>query len=104
MIEHLIDLFTATVHHQPVTGRDAFGDPSHGPATAYKARIVWRQQLVHDQHGNQSIAHGQVWIAGTPIVSFDDRLNLPDGSWPQIVAVELNADELGLHHVKIFFG
>lgn len=103
-IEDFLDLMPHTVSHAELAGRDDYGKPTYGSAVDYQARVTYKNQKVRASDGSEVVARGVVWIGGTPIISTDDQLTLPDGSSPIILSFEQYADEIGAHHTKIFFG
>lgn len=88
-----------------VSSRDQYGKPTYGTAATYSARVNYKQtRIVNRTNGQDAIATGIVWISGTPTITIDDRITLPDGSTPVILNWETLADEDGAHHTKVFFG
>lgn len=95
-----------TVTHRAVASRDAYGKAVFtGAVTSYAARVVYgAKRTVSRASGQDTIADGVVWIAGTPVLGLDDEIILPDGSQPPIINWDMPSDETGEHHVKIYFG
>ncbi|MHC2021488.1 hypothetical protein [Methylobacterium sp. CM6247] len=104
MLNDLADLFSATVHHAPAAGFNRQGEPISGPATPYRARVLYRARLVRGANGEGVVSRGEVWIAGTPMIGLQDALTLPDGTTPPILTAELLTDEAGPSHAHVFFG
>lgn len=105
MIDDFLDLLPGTIRHAKPLAFDAFGRVKAWSAeTSYAARVTYRHRLVRDKTGNQVVARGEAWIAGAPTIGLSDRLTLPDGSTPSLIAVEIVGDEIGPHHTKAFFG
>lgn len=98
------DLFAHTITHKPFSSRDEFGAVTYGAGTSFSARLVEKPTHVRGSDGNEVVARGVVWILGTPSIDAEDQIVLPDGSTPPILAVSKPADEIGTHHVKVFFG
>lgn len=100
--------FLALMPHQVTiqrfTGRDLFGQPQYGPPEVYRARVVGKQRLVRSRDGTEKVSATQVYVFGAPAVSVEDRITLPDGSQPPILAVSRVPDETGDHHVVIYCG
>lgn len=99
----MAELCPHTVTHAPLASRDGFGAPTYGAGTAYAARLVRKQRVVRTPSGDEVVATGELWIAGTPTVGADDRITLPDATTPDILAVETYPDEAGTAFVKVFF-
>lgn len=93
-----------TVEVQQRTGLDAYAKPSYGAAVQYRARVVYKNSNVRARDGQVIVARGFVWVNGTPVITVDDRITLPDSTHPPILSVERYPDELGDHHIKVFFG
>jgi hypothetical protein len=103
-IVEFLDLMPATVSHAPFVSRDEFGAPTYGASTDYRARVIYKPTHVRGPAANIVLAKGVVWIAGTPGIQSEDRITLPDGTTPPILAVARIPDENGAHHEKAFFG
>lgn len=104
MIEDLLAFMPETILHAPAGEYDQYGQPIPGPATAYRARVVYRSRLVRNVNGDTVAARGSCWLANGPVVSVTDTITLPDGSTPPILAVDGLSDETGVRFVKVFFG
>lgn len=104
MLSDLSDLFGATIEHAPAAGFNANGEAAHGAPTPYRARVLYRARLVRDRNGKQTVSRGEVWIASPLHVGLQDKIVLPDGTTPNILAAELLTDEAGPSHAHIYFG
>lgn len=98
------DLMPHTITVAELSGRDGYGAPAYGSEASYTARVIYKPTKVRGPEGNDVVAKGLVWISGTPTIDTEDRLTLPDGSTPPIMAVDRIPDEDGEHHVKVYFG
>jgi len=99
-----LELMHQEISYEKMTGREPIGgDPSFGPVQKARARVVEHQRLVVDPEGQERMSHTTAWIFGTPGLTVDDRVTLPDGSQPFIINIERFPDEKGLHHEKIAF-
>lgn len=104
MIDDVRDLLTDTVRHARPLGRDRYGRvPAWSPDIEYGARVVYRHRLVRSRTGEFVATRGHAWIFGADDIALDDRITLPDGSAPTLLAVERYGDEAGGHHHKVFF-
>lgn len=85
--------------------RDLFGAASYGPLGSFPCRIESTNQKVFMSAGNgeavERVASTRIYLAQAPRVGLNDRITLPDGSQPRILAVEANGDERGAHHQVI---
>ncbi len=98
------DMMPHTVTVSEFSSRNAYGDANYGSAVSYTARVIYKDQLIKAKDGSQIMAKGMVWLSGTPTLSTEDLLTLPDGTTPPILSQSLIPDEDGSHHVKVFFG
>lgn len=98
------DLMPETVYHAEFASRDDYGKPVYGSQVGYSARVIYKPRMVKAADGKDIVAKGRVWIAGTPSVTPQDEIELPDGTTPPILNVGRFSDENGAHHVVIDFG
>lgn len=98
------DLMPDTVQIAPFLASDAYGAPGFGAAVARRARVALRPVRLRRPDGSDTVARGQVWLGDPAPVDVRDRLVLPDGSMPEILAIEQASGEAGLHHLKLYFG
>lgn len=100
-----LDLLPDTVTVQREVQRTLQGQPIHGTPEPHPARVIYRRRRVRGPRGsNCEIARGECWLPGAAGITTADRLTLPDGTCPPILAVERLADEQGAHHTKVYFG
>lgn len=99
-----LPLMPDTLYHTEFTGRSDYGKPTYGSAVSYRCRVVYKTKNVRDKQGNIVVARGTVWIAGTPTISPEDQITLPDGTTPPILSADLFTDDTGNHHVRCYFG
>jgi hypothetical protein len=95
-----------TVTYYAVASHDQYGKPTHATTgTSYSARVKETNKRVTSRvTGDDVLASHEVWIAGTPTLDVDGKLELPDGSTPKIVSWDRIPDESGSHHVKVYLG
>ncbi|MGE5619538.1 MAG: hypothetical protein ACM3US_09810 [Sphingomonadaceae bacterium] len=98
----LLALMTETVAIEPRTGVNAYGEALYGAAVQYKARIVGRIRRVTDSAGSERVSTKTITLGAAAVVSPFDRLTLPDGSRPVILAVGSYPDESGAHHTVLY--
>jgi hypothetical protein len=104
MLSELKPLMRDTIRHTPAkvfkgSGAASFNDADE---TAYQARVVRKQRTVLSKSGTIAIAQNQVWIAGNVAIDFSDRIELPDGSMPPILAFEHVPDDTGETFTKVY--
>lgn len=102
-IDDWADLFPAVVTIAPYVSRGTYGAKTVGTAVAYSARVIFKNQRVLAPDGTERVARGTVWVQGTPTMTVEDDITLPDGDVPTILSVETIPDEDGIHHVKVMF-
>lgn len=97
-------LLPHTVTLYAFSSYDAYGKPSHSSTgTEYSGRVVYKTaRVISRTTGQDVLSTVQVWISGTPSLNVDDKLVLPDGTFPKIENWDLFPDEDGSHHVKVF--
>lgn len=100
-----LSLMNSTVTISTRTSHNAYGEPTYGSGTGYRARIMAKDGFARTATGETIEFHTVVWVATTKAFGTDDRLALPDGTTPQVVSVERPFDEDGSqHHAKFLLG
>lgn len=104
-VSDFLDLMNNTVQVEPQTGYDGYANRQYGTAVEYRARVSYgRRTAPSPGGGEQLVASGTVWLAGSVPVTPEDRLTLPTGQQPEILSVERPTDETGeVHHTKVTF-
>ena len=100
-----LSLMNSTVTLSTRSGHNSYGEPSFGSGTGYRARIHEKAGFVRTADGETLEITTEVWVNSTKAFTVDDRIQLPNGTTPQIVAVNRPFDEDGAqHHIKLFLG
>lgn len=100
-----LDLMPSTVTLYAQSSRDAYGKQSFsGTGTAVRCRVVPESKVMRTADGREVVSTGRVLCYGTPTVTTDHRLVLPDGSDAIVLGVQVQNDEDGAHHTVITFG
>lgn len=100
-----LELMPSTVTLYPQASRDAYGKQTFsGSGTTVRCRVVPTNDVIRDSNGREVVASGRVLCYGTPTVTVDSRLVLPDGSDAVVIAVQVQNDEDGPHHTVVTFG
>lgn len=100
-----LDLMPSTVTIYSESSRDAYGKQSFSASgTAVRCRVVPESRATRTRDGREVTSSGRVYCYGTPTVSVDSRLTLPDGSDAIVLAVQVQNDQSGAHHTVITFG
>lgn len=104
-------LFATTITVEQVSSLDEFNARTYAAAVTYPARVINKLNRIVDFEGRETAAMTVAWIAPETTndtlptgITPDDRITLPDGTTPPILAIDVYEDENGSHHMKIFFG
>ena len=109
-LEEFGDLLAHEVTREPLLSIDSHGQPTWGTAAQYPCHIVRKPKMVRSTAAARSETEGSVrevvsnaqvytdFVGWLP----DDRITLPDGSHPLILAVGGHADEHGDHHQVVY--
>ena len=106
------DLMPDTITVEEVTGNTGTGynKRTYSAATTYQVRIRHKLERIINLEGHISWAKHKVWIAplasdgSFPSLDERSRVTFPDGTQPQMLAIEHIDDEEGIHHVVLWFG
>lgn len=103
----LLELMPSTVTVSTRSSHNAYGEPSYSTSSvSYRARIVEKPGFIRSGEGEDIAYSHTLWVRSTGAVSITatDRITLPDGSSPPVVAVERMSDEDGENHCKVMLG
>lgn len=108
----LLDLMTETVQWTTGTTTNAYGVTTFSTSQhPMIARITYRHGETSDRTGRRVETRGVMWCANDSthastafVPRVEDRLRLPDGTYPPIVNVETFYDENHVHHHRVTFG
>jgi len=93
-----------SIDHEPFASDDANGNRSYGTKATYSVIVEYKSRWVnsHDRQGQLSKSNIQFLEAVQ--VKEQDRITLPDGSQPQILAIEDMLDSSGnFYACRIYF-
>ncbi len=83
---------------------DGYGTATYSATTqSYRCRVTEKQTLVTTFAGDEQVARTIVWVNSTTTFGPWDKITLPDGTVPPLLAVADMRDEAGTHHQKAFF-
>lgn len=100
-----LTMMPSTVTIATRTAHSNYGVPTYSTGTSYRARIVHKPRFVRRDDAHTLAIMSDVWMASTGgTVTVDDRITMPDGSTPPILAVERYGDHQGEHHVHLMLG
>ena len=95
----------ATVQHQTVKGRSAYGKPEYNDPVARKALIVNRERRRRLADGTELVSRTQIIIPDSVTVKPTDIFTMPDGSRRPIIDVLATLDSDGKPYaVEVWFG
>ena len=98
----LLELFPHKVQIQRRTGRDKNTDPIYSAAAEYAAQVVEKIKRVVDTNGREVVSSVQAIVPTDEAISPFDKITLPDGSTPVILAIESFPDEVGTYVQRIY--
>lgn len=103
----LLKLFDQTVTVRRTTGQNSRGDRLYSPsAETYKARQENKTTLVKDRLGQDVVSKTRCFVAATstgfPSIGVDDRVTMPDGTMPKLIAVDQLRDAAGPNHEVLY--
>lgn len=99
------DLMTHSIVRRAFTGRNSYGKPTYSTSgSTYTARVVNKQKLVRTTAGIEQISTVTAYVASTGSFDPEDKVTLPDGTSPSILAINNYPDDSGIHHNVIYFG
>jgi hypothetical protein len=103
----LLDLMPWTLKVNTLKGvsTDGYGTATWSSSTrSHRCRVVEKQTLVHTFDGDEQVARTVAWVRSTSTFGPWDKITLPDGTHPRLLAVEEYPDEQGHHHSRLYFG
>lgn len=98
-------LMPSTVTVYPVASTDAYGKLTFsGSGVSTRCRIQETGQVVKTADERNVYEVGSIFFYGTPTITTESKIVLPDGSMPLILSVRVHNDENGAHHTTVSFG
>jgi hypothetical protein len=102
-ISDFLDCMAATVIREPFSSLDKYGERSFGAGVPIPARVQYREERVTIASGEEQVARGRVYLGELTGIQPEDKITLPDGETPEILAVRRVDDEDGPHHEVVLF-
>lgn len=100
-----LSMMPSTVTVYAKTSADAYGKIAFSPTgTAVRCRIQQTGRVVKTENNRDVYEEGQVIFYGTPTITPDSKIVLPDGTSPLILSIRLYNDDTGPHHTTVSFG
>lgn len=104
IVDDVADLLTSTVAVAPYVSHDEWGKPTFGPSVDLPARVVRGRKQVLTAAGELAVSTSRAYVApGAVVVGARDRVTLPDGTQPEVLALDDFPDDEGVHVVTIYF-
>ncbi len=82
---------SVTIEHM-TTAWDAYGNPIVSTSSAHTAIIQKTLKMVRGRDGTEKVATCQILLQSTYAVGYDDKITLPTGEQPAILAIESPVD------------
>ena len=79
------------------------GTPQYGTPTPFDAMWLAEQQRVRNANGEEVTTSGLLWVPSQYPITEQDRITLPDGNTPIVVAVSAHASGASFTHFQVFF-
>lgn len=103
----LLKLFNQSLTLYRSVGQNSRGDRLYSTTgEIYKCRQENSQNLVKDRLGQDIITAKRTFVAapstGSPGINVDDKVVMPDGSVPKLVAVDTLSDAVGVNHQVLY--
>lgn len=77
------------------TGQDAYGVPTYAAPVTVMAQVAGVAQLVRSADGAERASNTTLIVPGDTTIDAQDRLTLPDGTHPAIIAITTAPDQAG---------
>ena len=103
----LLSMMPSTLRVSTRSAHSNYGAPTFtGSTVKYRARIVQKPGFVRGPEMEEVAYRHVAWVrsTGATSITVSDRVTLPDGTTPPVVAVEMYPDEDGINNRKVFFG
>jgi hypothetical protein len=103
----LLDLLIDTVTIRPWASQNSSGEATFGSAVSYSALVEYDTQKVEvvgtidGRGGSALVSKALVYLDGRPSIDLKDKITLPDGSTPQIIAVRSYSDQAGGYTTEV---
>jgi hypothetical protein len=103
----LLDLLIDSVTIAPWASQNAAGEATYGAAVAYSALVEYDTRKVETigtldgRGGAVLVSKALVHLDGRPSIGLRDKITLPDGSTPQIIAVRSYSDQSGGYTTEV---
>lgn len=103
----LLDLLIDTVTIRAYASQNSAGEATYGSAVSYSALVEYDTRKVDvvgtiDGRGGAAfVSKALVYLDGRPEIGLRDKITLPDGATPQIIAVKSYSDQAGGYTTEV---
>lgn len=80
-------MLVTPIQHASYVGMDAYGKPAYADLHTHQARLEFRNRRVVDQTGVERLSRARVFFDGTAMLDVKDKVVLPDGTSPLVLAL-----------------
>jgi len=67
------------------------------------SRVQELNKIIRDKAGQEAVSTCQIYVDGSTTIDPRDRIILPDGTYPEILAIKPEIDEFGNIYAKIIY-
>ena len=98
-----LQMSTQVVTFEPLSTHNAYGAPSFGSSTTYRAYVEPGSFIVKNPQGVEEVASAVVYVlSSSAAVTVQGRITLPDSRIPKMIRVDTLNDEEGQHHQEVY--
>jgi len=99
-----LEMMPSTVTVYPKTATDAYGKFTFSATgTAVRCRIQPSDNVMVTVDNRNVFAKGTIIFYGTPTITADSKIVLPDNTVPLILTVQVHNDDAGTHHTTVTY-
>lgn len=99
-----LDMMPSTVTVYPKTATDAYGKMTFSATgVATRCRIQPSDNVVTTMDNRNVVARGTIIFYGTPAITADSKIVLPDNTVPLILTIQVHNDDTGTHHTTVTY-
>jgi len=92
-----------TITLYSASGTDDNGMPTFGEGTSISCRIDSKKVKITDRDGREIVSTAQITVDGDETVTVNDKLKMPDNTYPLILAVEGFPDPDGTNYYSVIY-
>ena len=91
-----------TIEHA-TTAWDSYGNPVLSTSSAHVGLVQKTLKMVRGRDGKEKVATCEILMRSTYAVGYDDKITLPTGEQPEILAIESPVDFNGvIEYYRVF--